>query len=96
MGSGRAQRWQDLLLSIGSHLLANQVIAGVAIDGIERDHVLTAQGRNGTVQRSFDIFPLTDFASYSAVNSFIWRASHILQRLANPLLRDDIEVRRLL
>ena len=46
LGRRLVQRFQDVFFVFRRHLFLGERIAGLAIDGIEADHILAAQVRN--------------------------------------------------
>jgi len=93
--SYRSERLEHALGAFGLALLAGERGSRGAIDGLEDQNVQRAQSRDRAVDHRLGAEPLADLAGEVGGQALVRRPSHERQRLADAVVRDDVEERRL-
>jgi hypothetical protein len=91
-----SQRLQDALAVVGLLLRRGDGVARRGIQRTKRQDVFGAQTGDGSDEQCLDPAPLTDFARDLLRQGIVGRASHEPERLPDSILRNDVEIRRLL
>ena len=91
----RAERRQHLFLAGGFGLLARHDVAGLGVDGLERDDVVAAEARDRAADQRLQLLALRDIARERPRDALVRRALHQPQRVARAIVREDLQERRL-
>ena len=91
-----AERRQHLLLAGRFGLLARHHVAGLGVDGFEREHVVASETGDRAGEQRLELFAPRNLARKGAGEALVRRALHQSQGLSRTVVWKHLQKRRLL